>query len=86
VGGFRARRFCGCGEERRSGRSKSIPRSLACESFRRWQDPQRPFQGNAAAVEDLDYKAAVCYARLRDNEHARRILSQIKAAAQKALR
>jgi hypothetical protein len=31
----------------------------------------------------LDYKAAVCYAHLGDNEHARHILAQIEAAARK---
>jgi tetratricopeptide (TPR) repeat protein len=53
-------------------------------AFGRWQDCVARSKATQAGVEgDLDYKAAVCYAHLGDKEHARRILAQIEAAAQK---
>jgi TolB-like protein len=60
------------------------PLVYAYASFGRWQDcVTRSKVAQTAAARELDYKAAVCYAHLGDTEHARRILAQIEAAAQK---
>ena len=60
------------------------PLVYAYGSFGRWQDcVARSKAAQAGSEGDLDYKAAVCYAHLGENEHARRILAQIEAAAQK---
>ena len=60
------------------------PLVYAYGSFGRWQDcVARSKSVQEGAEGDLDYKAAVCYAHLGDKEHARRILAQIEAAAQK---
>ncbi len=60
------------------------PLVYAYGSFGRWQDCVARSKAAQAALEgELDYKVAVCYAHLGDNEHARRILAQIEAAAQR---
>ncbi len=62
------------------------PLVYAYGSFGRWQDcvaRSAAARAGAGAEREPDYKAAVCYAHLGDTEHARRILLQLEAAAQK---
>jgi tetratricopeptide (TPR) repeat protein len=60
------------------------PLVLAYSSFSRWQDCIARFTTvRAGAGTQPDYKAAVCYAHVGNNAHARRMLAQLETAARR---